>query len=396
MRSLLAIALFSWTAVVSAQVAAPPLGAAASFAVLGGSSVTGSGARVGGNVGVSPGEAISGPITFTVGGKFRNDVTARAAQRDAGDAYGKLAALSCKPLPNVRPPPGVYCIVPAFSGTLILDGDQAAVWIFQAAGDFAAAPDTKVLLLNGASRDNIFWQVPGSATLGSNTLFAGNLLAVGNIDVPSGARLSGRALAQKGAVTLGEAFVSMCCPLVALSPPALADAVVGAAYEQTITPAGATVTSGMLPEGLTPAVSGTPTTTGRYRFTLTATNGEGCSGTQEYEINVVCPAIRGGTSPITGASTTLPAGMAGIPYQSLQLPVVGGTPPYEFKVLTASDPPLPIGLPPGLTVSPSGLLSGTPTKGGSYRFNVDVTSSGSCIPHRITYSITIFPLPEGG
>src|ERR1051325_5217942 len=109
MRSLLAIVLLGGMSAAAAQ-RAPSLGAAASFAVLSGTSVVSDGARVGGNVGVSPGSTISGPIAFTVGTTFRNDRAASAAQRDYAEAYGTLAALACKPLPDLRPPPGVYCI----------------------------------------------------------------------------------------------------------------------------------------------------------------------------------------------------------------------------------------------------------------------------------------------
>src|SRR5258708_892113 len=76
--------------------APPTLGAADSFAVLGGSSVTSTGSTVvTGNLGVSPGNTISGSITVKVGATYRNDSVARQAQRDATSAYNDLAGRTC-------------------------------------------------------------------------------------------------------------------------------------------------------------------------------------------------------------------------------------------------------------------------------------------------------------
>jgi hypothetical protein len=345
MRSLVGIILAGWLSAASAQ-PAPPLGSAASFAVLAGSSVTADKTHVGGNVGVSPGDRISGEIVFTVGGKFRNDVAARTAQRDSLAAYRQLDALECTSFPGGRPPPGLYCVGPSLSGTLVLDGD--GVWIFQARGDFATGPGTNVLLINGASRDKVFWQVPGSATLGENTAFAGNILAVGGIDVGPGARLSGRALAQKGAVTLNGRMVSMCCPLITLSPQTkkLPDATVGKAYDQPIAPA-AVLTSGSLPDGLTPSISGTPTKAGHYEFTLTAIDGEGCSGTAEYEIDVVAPPCE----TITVRPESLTPIIEGCEFRyNEKLSASCGTPPHTFSGQ----------MPEGMTLLPDGTIFGTP------------------------------------
>src|SRR5229473_2584731 len=90
------LAIAGFPALVRAQPPTPPsLGAAASFAVLGGSAVTSSGATiVTGNLGVSPGNTVTGfpSGTVKVGATFRNDSTARQAQRDAAAAYDVLSA----------------------------------------------------------------------------------------------------------------------------------------------------------------------------------------------------------------------------------------------------------------------------------------------------------------
>src|SRR5437016_8336178 len=103
---------------------APSLGAAQSFAVLGGSSVVASGrSRFSGNVGVSPGKSISGitPDNLIVGDILVDDATARQAQRDAAGAYAKIAAQQpCTPLDdNAAPSSGViYCVTSPLPKTL--------------------------------------------------------------------------------------------------------------------------------------------------------------------------------------------------------------------------------------------------------------------------------------
>jgi hypothetical protein len=49
---------------------------------------------------------------------------------------------------------------------------------------------------------NVYWQVASSATLGSDTVFAGNILALASISLDSRASIAGRALARTGGVTM--------------------------------------------------------------------------------------------------------------------------------------------------------------------------------------------------
>jgi hypothetical protein len=104
-------------------------------------------------------------------------------------------------------PPGVYTTVAqpslGITGDLTLDGlgDPNAVWIFQIGSTLTTAAG-KVILINGAKPENVFWQIGSSATLGTNTTMAGNLMAQASITLNTGATLNGRALARIGAVTL--------------------------------------------------------------------------------------------------------------------------------------------------------------------------------------------------
>jgi hypothetical protein len=60
----------------------------------------------------------------------------------------------------------------------------------------------KVILAGGAQAANIIWQVGSSATLGTYSVFKGNILAMASITVTTGASVEGRLLARTGAVTL--------------------------------------------------------------------------------------------------------------------------------------------------------------------------------------------------
>ena len=75
-------------------------------------------------------------------------------------------------------------------------------------------------LVNGAQPCNVFWQVGSSATLGTSTAFAGNILALTSISMNDGVTLNGRALARNGAVTLINDTITAphCAPAAAASP----------------------------------------------------------------------------------------------------------------------------------------------------------------------------------
>ena len=76
------------------------------------------------------------------------------------------------------------------------------MFIFQIGSTFTAAGGTQVVLINGASPNNVFWQVGASATIGGAAQWQGNILAYASISFGTDATLQGRALAENGAVTL--------------------------------------------------------------------------------------------------------------------------------------------------------------------------------------------------
>jgi outer membrane autotransporter protein len=193
------------------------LGQAQNFAILGGSTVTNTGATlISGNVGVSPGSAITGfpPGRVTNGALHAADPGATQAHADAATAFTTLAGetattnLTGQNLGGMKLNPGVYRFDTSaqLTGTLLLNtaSDPNGTFIFQIGSTLTTASNSAVKLLGLSAGDpNIFWQVGSSATLGTGTMFDGNILAQASITMTTGANIAlGRALAISGAVTL--------------------------------------------------------------------------------------------------------------------------------------------------------------------------------------------------
>jgi len=209
---------------VSAQVA-PPLGQAGSFAVLAGSAVSNTGATaVTGDVGVSPGSAITGfpPGVITGGALHFNDGAAQGAQADLTTAYNMLAGEACNTdmtgtdLGGLTLTSAVYCFASSaqLTGTLTLDAqmDPNAIFVFQVGSTLTTASASSVVVINGGSNCNVFWQVGSSETLGTGTAFVGNSFALTSITLTTGARSNGALLARNGGVTLDTSQVAVCAP----------------------------------------------------------------------------------------------------------------------------------------------------------------------------------------
>src|SRR5690606_34012418 len=163
----------------------------------------------------------------------------------------------------------------------------------------------------------------------------------------------------------------------------------GVAYSHTYTAVGNApitfaVTSGSLPPGLTLSsagvISGTPTTAGTYTGQVTASNGISPNATQSFSITIAPAAAVAPT--ITSAAPG--NGTQGVAYSHTY--TATGTEPISFAVTSGS-------LPPGLTLSSAGVLSGTPTAVGTY--TGEVTASCATSPTvRPSSSITVAAAPE--
>lgn len=178
-------------------------------------------------------------------------------------------------------------------------------------------------------------------------------------------------------------------PGLTLTPASVPAGVAGSAYSQVFAVTGgiAPVTvslAGTLPAGLTfnaatGTLSGTPTASGSFSFSLTATDSTG--GTPATVTNSYTLAI--GTPALTLAPATLPAGTGGVPYNQT-LAASGGIAPYTYALTSGT-------LPPGLTLSAAGVLGGTPTAVGSSNISVRATDSTGGTAATVTnnYSLVI-------
>jgi Ice-binding-like len=118
------------------------------------------------------------------------NAVANLAQNDLTAAYNVAAGLPCtanlsgQDLGGLTLTPGVYCFDSSaqLTGTLTLNdqGNPDAFFLFEIGSALTTASNSSVVFINGGpgSGDSLFWQVGSSATLGTSTAFAGNILAL--------------------------------------------------------------------------------------------------------------------------------------------------------------------------------------------------------------------------
>ncbi len=232
---------------------------------------------------------------------------------------------------------------------------------------------------------------PYTYAIGSGTLPAG--LTLSSAGVVSGTPTSSSAATfsivatdSYGCTGSNSYTVTPVCPTITVNPSTLPSGTVGTSYAQTLTASGGTagytfaVSSGTLPSGLTlnastGLISGTPSTSnaGGVSLTFRATDANGCTGTRTINL-IICPVI-------TLTPATLPAPTVGTAY-SQTLAGSGGAAAYTFSLAGGS-------LPAWATLSPSGVLSGTPTSTTAATFTVRATDANGCTG---TLSYTITPV----
>ena len=196
-------------------------GAASGFAVLAATTVTCTGAStVAGDVGVSPGTAITGfgTLCTTTGALHAGDAVAGQAQAAAHTEYSTLSGSACdrtfgavQELAGLTLRSGTYCFPSSATlqvgGILTLDG--GGQFIFKVGSTFITFTGSSIVLTGGASCGNVTWLVGSSATLGGAVV--GSILAFTSIGMDPGASLTGRAIALGGAVTMsGQNTVTLC------------------------------------------------------------------------------------------------------------------------------------------------------------------------------------------
>jgi len=196
------------------------LGAAASYAVLAAATVTNTGPSVvSGNLGVSPGTAVTGfpPGQVTNGAIHSADSSAAAAKASLATAYTTTANLTPTAIVGTELGghtfgPGVYSNTTlGITGTVTLNanGNPNAMFIFQSASTLITASSSNVVLTNGAKASNVCWQVGSSATLGTYSNFVGTIMAYASITDTTSTSVKGRLLVETAAVTLDSNNVTL-------------------------------------------------------------------------------------------------------------------------------------------------------------------------------------------
>lgn len=170
-------------------------------------------------------------------------------------------------------------------------------------------------------------------------------------------------------------------PVIALDPTEIPSATVYEPYAQTISAEGGASPYAWTEEGALPAgisfsdgtISGTPTESGTFPITVTATDADGFSGIQKYTLTVEPPTIALGPSDLPSANLHAPYNQA--------ISAGGGAAPYALT----EEGTLPAG-----TTFENGILSGTPTATGTFTFTVTATDAGGFTGAR-TYTLTVNP-----
>ncbi len=222
--------------------------------------------------------------------------------------------------------------------------------------------------------------LPAGLVLTSSGSLTGTPTEVGTFTVPL-AVVDGATPGQTANTVLSLTVL----PALVVTTTRLPNGVRNSAYSASLNASGGTapytwsLVGGAWPAGLsmtkTGAISGTPTVTGSATVSVQVTD----SGTQSKTVSFTFAINGEGTLTITSGSA--PVGIQGAPY-SMALTATGGTPGYSWSVSTRS-------LPPGLTLSSDGRLSGTPTAAGVYDFGVTVVDSTVPTPGDASQSMQV-------
>jgi hypothetical protein len=207
--------------------------------------------------------------------------------------------------------------------------------------------------------------VPAGLTLNSNCSITGTPTTPGTITATvQGTDSSKPPNTSTGPITI---TINPNTTLTLSSPPA---ATVGTPYTGTIgvsggtSPYSCTITSGTLPANLVLGahcmITGTPITAGTTTVTVNATDSSTLSTTGPVTITV-------NPAPPLTLNGSLPNAILNQPYEQT-LTAKGGIMPYTYAITAGS-------LPPGITMSSAGVISGTPTAVGASSFTVTATDS---------------------
>jgi hypothetical protein len=296
--------------------------------------------------------AVAAPGCFTVVSGTTLDISSMPAHV-AGTVAVKVVSLGIAGVVSYT-----YNSGPALLPQSPANGEVGLAYSFQVAVTGGTAPFTWAVSAGSLP--------PGITLSSSGGLLSGTPTAAGSssftVKVTDSAGLSA-----------SQAMTLTVIAAPSLSFPAPPQGWTNTVYGDTLTVSGGlapyawSVSAGSLPPGISlgadGVLSGTPTATGTYSFTIQVTDANGKSATQAASITVAA-----------GVTTTFaapPAATLGSAYSDT-LTATGGTTPYAWSVNAGT-------LPPGITLSAGGVLSGTPTATGSFTFTVNVIDANKGI-----------------
>lgn len=243
------------------------------------------------------------------------------------------------------------------------------------------APYSLSLATAGGSSTVVFTLLSGSLppglALNVNGTIAGTPTAAGTYQFVV------RAIDSLNAIAQAPLTIKIQSSTLVISQLGLANGVLNQAYSSTLTASNGTppytfsLANGTLPPGLTLAangnVSGTPTAGGLFQFTVRVTDAVLGTATSTVPVFIA-------SNGVAITTLTLPPARQNQAYAAV-LQAAGGTAPYSFQVSSGT-------VPAGLTLSSSGLLSGTPTQTSSSLFQVRVTD-GTGASSFVTYDFNV-------
>jgi hypothetical protein len=227
--------------------------------------------------------------------------------------------------------------------------------------------------------------LPTGLSLSTAGVISGTPSATGNFTFTVQVTDSGTPTPQVVRKTLSISIV----PLLVVTTTTLPNGALRNAYTATLTSTGGSgaitwsLVSGTLPAGLSLStagvISGTPTATGNSTFSVQAADSASPQQTATASLSLTIV-----LSTLAITTTSLPQVTVNTSY-SQQLVSSGGNPPVTWSLATGSSP-----LPPGLTLSSTGLISGTPNTVGNYSFTVQATDT---TPASVTQVLSINVVP---
>jgi len=171
-----------------------------------------------GDIGTNSGDYSGFNSTVLVGNSHIADEVSAAAVAQVETAYDSFDANTCTPVLPVTLgndqvlKAGIHCLGEAatLTGNLILDAElnTNAIFIIRIGGALSTAASSNIVLVNGAQVSNVYWQINGALTTGTNSTFRGIVVGAGAIEFLEGAVFQGKAYTTAGAITLHNNLVN--------------------------------------------------------------------------------------------------------------------------------------------------------------------------------------------